>query len=63
MQPQIDSAQQQAAQMQREFSDPAKVEAMRQQALAMQKRLQEQQKTQAKTNARKADDLEKELGL
>jgi hypothetical protein len=39
------------------------VQAMREQALAMQKSLQEQQKANAKTNAKKADDLEKELGL
>jgi hypothetical protein len=63
MQPQIDNAQKQAEEMKKQFSDPAKVEAMRQQALAMQKSLQEQQKANAKTNAKKADDLEKELGL
>ena len=63
MQPQIDNAQKQAEEMQKQFSDPAKVEAMRQQALAMQKNLQEQQKAKDKTNAKKADDLEQELGL
>jgi hypothetical protein len=63
MQPQIDQAQKQAEQMKKDFSDPAKVEAMRQQAIAMQKSLQEQQKANAKGNAKKADDLEKELGL
>jgi hypothetical protein len=63
MQPQIDQAQKQAEQLQREYSDPAKVQAMREQALAMQKSLQEQQKAKAKDKGKKADDLEKELGL
>jgi hypothetical protein len=63
MQPQIDQAQKQAEQLKREYSDPAKVQAMREQALAMQKSLQEQQKANAKDKGKKADDLEKELGL
>lgn len=63
MQPQIDQMRQQAEQMQKEFSDPAKVDAMRQQALAMQKSLQEQQQANAKNKGKKADELEKELGL
>jgi hypothetical protein len=63
MQPQIDQAQKHAEQLQREYSDPAKVQAMREQALAMQKSLQEQQKANAKDKGKKADDLEKELGL
>ncbi|MFL6575789.1 MAG: hypothetical protein ACJ8MR_04190 [Povalibacter sp.] len=63
MQPQMDQAQKYADQLKKEYSDPAKVQAMREQALAMQKSLQEQQKANAKTNAKKADDLEKELGL
>lgn len=67
MQPQIDQMKQQAQQLQKQFSDPAKVQAMKDQALATQKSMQQQQqanaKTSAKVNAKKADDLEKELGL
>jgi hypothetical protein len=63
MQPQIDQMKQQAEQLQKEFSDPAKVQAMKEQALATQKSMQQQQQANAKTNAKKADDLEKELGL
>lgn len=63
MQPQIDQAQQQAERMKQEFSDPAKVKAMQEEALAMQKRIQEQQRANAKSNAKKADDLESELGM
>jgi hypothetical protein len=47
----------------RSFSDPQKVKEMQEQARALQKRMQEQQQTNAKSNAKKADDLEKELGL
>jgi hypothetical protein len=63
MQPGIDQMRQQAEAMQKEFSDPAKVKAMQQQALEMQKAIQAQQQANAKGNAKKADDLEKELGL
>lgn len=63
MQPQIDQMKQQAAQMQKAFSDPAKVQAMKDQALAAKKSLQQQQQTNAKANAKRADDLEKELSL
>jgi hypothetical protein len=63
MQPSIDEMQKQAADMQKAFSDPEKVKAMQQQAREMQKAIQAQQQAAAKTNAKKADDLEKELGL
>lgn len=63
MQPQIDQMKQQAEQLQKQFSDPAKVQAMKDQALATQKSMQQQRQTNAKANAKKADDLEKELGL
>lgn len=61
MQPQIDQMRQHAEQLQKEYSDPAKVQAMKDQALAMKKSLQQQQQSNAKTNAKRADDLEKEL--
>lgn len=63
MQPQIDQMKQQAEQLQKQFSDPAKVQALKDQALATQKRMQQQQQANAKANAKQADDLEKELGL
>jgi hypothetical protein len=63
MQPSIDQMKKQAEQMQKEFSDPAKIQAMREQALAMQKSLQQQRQAHAGTKAQRADDLEKELGL
>jgi hypothetical protein len=63
MQPSIDEMQKQAAEMQKAFSDPEKVKAMQQQAREMQKAMQAQQQAAAKSNAKKADDLEKELGL
>lgn len=63
MQPDIDRAQKQAEQLQKEFSDPAKAKAMQEQAREAQKALQAQQKANAASNAKKADDLEKELGL
>jgi len=63
MQPDIDRMRQQAEQLQKEYSDPAKVKAMQEQAREMQKAMQAQQKANAGSNAKKADDLEKELGL
>jgi hypothetical protein len=63
MQPSIDQMRQQAEQMQKEFSDPAKVKAMQEQARQMQKAMQAQQQANAKRGAKSADDLEKELGL
>jgi hypothetical protein len=63
MQPSIDQMQKQAEAMRAQFSDPAKVKEMQEQARALQKSLQQQQQTNAKSSAKKADDLEKELGL
>jgi hypothetical protein len=68
MQPQMDAAQRQAAEMQKQFSDPAKVQAMREQAEAARKAMQEQQAARATPEskakaAKAASDLEKELGL
>jgi hypothetical protein len=63
MQPSIDAAQRHAEEIQKQYSDPAKVQAMREQAEAMRKALQQQQQTKAPSNAKRADDLESELGL
>jgi hypothetical protein len=63
MQPSIDQMQRQAAQLQKELSDPAKVKAMQEQARALQRSIQEQQKANAASKTARADDLEKELGL
>jgi hypothetical protein len=63
MQPSIDQMRKQAEQMQKDFSDPAKVKAMQEQAREMQKAMQAQQQANAKTRAKNADDLENELGL
>lgn len=63
MQPSIDAAQRHAEALKKEYSDPAKVQAMREQAEAMRKTLQQQQQSNAKSNAKRAEDLESELGL
>ena len=63
MQPSIDAAQRHAEELKKEYSDPAKVQAMREQAEAMRKSMQQQQQSNAKSNAKRADDLESELGL
>jgi hypothetical protein len=63
MQPSIDAAQQQAEAMKKQFEDPAKVQAMREQAEAMRRSLQQQQQQNAKSAAQRADELESELGL
>jgi hypothetical protein len=63
MRPQIDAAQRQAAELQKEFSDPAKVQAMREQAEAARKSIQQQQASSKAANKKGADDLEKQLGL
>ena len=39
------------------------IQQMMKQAQAMQKRIQEQQRANAKSNAKRADDLESELGM
>lgn len=65
MQPQIDAAQKQAEEMQKQFGDPKAVEAMRKQAQAAQAKIQAQQKQQQKSGDKKksAEELEKELGM
>lgn len=69
MQPSIDQARKQAEEIQKQFSDPAKVEEMKRQAAAAAKAIQEQKDSPATQAARKeanrksAEDLEKELGL
>lgn len=63
MAPAIDQAKAQAEQMRAAYSDPKKIEAMRNQALEAQRSLKEAQAKQAGSNASRADDLEKELGL
>lgn len=63
MQPSIDQARKQAEAMQKQFSDPARVEEMRKQAEATRKAMQEQQAASKASNRKSADELEKELGL
>jgi hypothetical protein len=63
MQPTMDAMQEQAQELQKQFSDPEKVKAMQEQARALQQSLQEQQQADARSNAKRADDLEKELGM
>lgn len=66
MQPSIDQAQRQADEMRKQFGDPEKVKEMQAQAEAIRKRMQAQQAQRAsgkEANQKRADDLEKELGL
>jgi myosin heavy subunit len=63
MQPSIDQLQRQAAELQKQYSDPAKVHAMREQAEAARKSIQQQQAASKAANKKGADDLEKQLGL
>jgi hypothetical protein len=63
MQPSIDQARKQAEAMQKQFSDPAKVAEMKQQAEAARKAMQQDQAAAKAKNKKSADDLEKELGL
>jgi hypothetical protein len=66
LQPTIDKAQAQAEDLKKQFSDPAKVQAMREQAEAAKKAIQQQQAqsaTQSASRKKSTDDLEKELGL
>ena len=65
MQPGIDAAKRQAEEMQKQFGDPAKVQAMRDQAEAARKSLQQRQQQGAtkQANRKSAEELEKELGL
>jgi hypothetical protein len=63
MQPSIDAAKRQAEELQKQFSDPAKVQAMREQAEAARRSLQQQQAASKQANKKSAAELEKELGL
>lgn len=63
MQPSIDEARKQAEAMQKQFSDPKQIEAMRRQAEAARQSLQQQQQGAKKANRKSADELEQELGL
>jgi hypothetical protein len=63
MQPSIDQARKQAEAIQKEYSDPAKVAAMKQQAEAARQAMQADQAASKAKNKKAADDLEKELGL
>jgi hypothetical protein len=63
MQPSIDQARKQAEALQKEYSDPAKVAAMKQQAEAARQAIQADQAAAKAKNKKAADDLEKELGL
>jgi len=63
MQPAVDQMKKQAEALRKEYSDPAKIQAMREQAQAAQARLKQQQQDNARTGAKRADELEKELGL
>jgi hypothetical protein len=62
MQPDIDEAKRAAASLREQYSDPAKVEAMRKQAMAMQAAMRAQRPS-AERAKQDADDLQKELGL
>lgn len=63
LQPAIDETRKQAEELQKQFGDPARVEAMRRQAEAARKSLQQQRANAEKDNRRRAEDLEEELGL
>jgi hypothetical protein len=65
LQPAVDKATAQAEALKKQFSDPAKVQAMRDQAEAAKKAMQQQAQnaTQAAARKKSTDDLEKELGL
>jgi hypothetical protein len=62
MKPDIDDAKRAAAAMREQYSDPAKVEALRKQAQAMQAAMQAQRPSAARAK-QDAGDLQKELGL
>ncbi len=63
MAPAMEQAKAQAEQLRAAYSDPQKVEAMRNRALEAQRSLREAQASQSGSNASRADDLEKDLGL
>ena len=60
MQPDMEAMQRAAAEMHKQYSDPAKVEAMRKQAEEMRKAIQ---KSQAQKGSNSAEELESELGM
>jgi len=62
LQPDIDDAKRAAESMRQQYSDPAKVEAMRKQAMAMQAAMQAQRPSPERAK-QDAGDLQKELGL
>ncbi len=62
LQPDIDAGKRAAEALRAQYSDPAKVEAMRKQALAMQAAAQAQ-RVSAERSKQSAGDLQKELGL
>jgi hypothetical protein len=66
MQPSIDQAQKQAEEFRKQYGDPAKVQAMRDQAEAARKAMQQQQaqaNAKSASNKKSSEQLEKELGL
>jgi hypothetical protein len=62
-QPSIDAMQKQAEAIRQQYSDPKKVQEMKDQAEAMKKALQQQQAGAKQNNQKSAAELEKELGL
>ena len=63
MQPSIDEMKRQAEQLRAQYSDPAKVKAMQEQARAMQATIKQEQAAAKQANKKSAAELEKELGL
>jgi hypothetical protein len=63
MQPSIDDMQRQAEALRAQYSDPAKVKAMQEQAAALRASMQQQQSGAKRANQKSAAELEKELGL
>lgn len=63
MQPTIDEMREQAEALQKAFSDPRQVQELQEQARRMQQQIQAQQQANAKSSAKRADELESELGL
>jgi hypothetical protein len=63
MQPSIDEMKRQAEQLRAQYSDPAKIKAMQEQARAMQATIKQDQAAAKQANKKSAAELEKELGL
>jgi hypothetical protein len=63
MQPSMDAMQRQAEQLRAQYSDPAKIKAMQEQAAALRASMQQQQVGAKRANTKSAAELEKELGL